>query len=192
MKILDISRELFSSPSYPGDPVPKRELLRRMDMGDSYNLSGYYACCHSATHLDAPLHFVDGGASVDQIDLSRCIGPCTVVEMSGIVTGADIDRLSPAMEKRFLLKGNGKAFFSRSAAFALSMTGCLIVGTDAQSIAAPEDEAGPHLEFLGAGIPILEGLDLSQAEPGEYRLICLPLFLGGAEAAPVRAVLTDL
>ncbi len=189
MKIIDISRELFSAKSYPGDPVPKRDVVRRIEMGDACNLSGFYACCHSATHIDAPLHFIDGGASIDKIDLSRCVGPCSVVEVSGIVTGADIDRLPPETEKRLLLKGDGKAFLSQSAAFALAQAGFLLVGTDAQSIGPPDGEAEPHLELLGAGIPLLEGLDLSGAQPGVYRLAALPLLLGGAEAAPARAVL---
>jgi len=189
MELIDITRELFSSPPYPGDPVPRRDIVRRMDLGDAFNLSGFYACCHSATHLDAPLHFIPNGDSVDKVDLSRCIGPCTVVPFQGIVTGADIDRLAPPPGDRFLLKGDGKAFLSESAAFALAEAGVLLVGTDAPSIGAPGDEERPHTELLGAGIPILEGLDLTAAEPGNYRLIALPLLLAGAEASPVRAVL---
>jgi arylformamidase len=189
MKIIDISRDLFSVPPYPGDPAPKRDLIRRIDMGDSYNLSGFYACCHSATHLDAPLHFFDDGDSVDQISLTCCIGPCTVIAAENILTGADVDRLPPETEKRILLKGNGKAFLSQSAAFALAEAGFLLVGTDAQSIDLVEEEGEPHRELLSAGIPILEGLDLSAVEPGSYRLCALPLLLRGAEAAPVRAIL---
>ena len=189
MKIIDISRDLFSVQPYPGDPAPKRDVVRRMDMGDDCNLSGFYACCHSATHLDAPLHFIDGGDSVDRVDLSRCLGLCVVAEADGLLTGADIDRLPPMKEKRILLKGNGKAFLSQSAAFALAQAGFLLVGTDAQSIGAPGGEAEPHRELLGAGIPILEGLDLSAVELGTYRLCALPLLLRGAEASPVRAVL---
>lgn len=189
MQIIDISRELFSTPPYPGDPLPKRDRIRRMDMGDSYNLSGFYASCHSATHLDAPLHYIDGGDSVEKTDLRRCLGPCTVVEFRGIVTGAEIDRLPPRTEKRLLLKGNGSAFLSQSAAFALADAGFLLIGTDAPSIGSEDEETAPHEELLGAGIPILEGLELSRAEPGNYFLAALPLLLGGAEAAPVRAVL---
>lgn len=189
MKIIDISRELFSAKTYPGDPVPKRDIVRRIDMGDSCNLSGFYSCCHSATHIDAPLHFIDGGETIDRIDLTRCIGPCTVVEATGIITGEDIDRLPPETEKRILFKGNGTAFLSQSAAFAIAQAGFLLVGTDAQSIGPQNGEAEPHRELLGAKIPILEGLDLSAVQPGVYQLEALPLLLGGAEAAPARAVL---
>lgn len=189
MELIDITRELFSSPAYPGDPVPRRDVLRRMELGDACNLSGFYACCHSATHLDAPLHFIPGGDPVDRVALSRCVGPCRVVPAQGIVTGADVDCLKLTGGERLLFRGDGEAFLSGSAGFALAAAGVLLVGTDAQSIGAPGDEEGPHTELLGAGIPILEGLDLSRAEPGEYQLIALPLLLGGAEAAPVRAVL---
>ena len=86
MKVIDISRELFSTPVYPGDPVPRRELVRRMELGDSYNLSGFYTGCHSATHVDAPRHFIDDGKTVDEMELSRFVGRCTVVAAQGIVT----------------------------------------------------------------------------------------------------------
>ena len=189
MELIDITRELFSSPPYPGDPFPRRDLIRRMDLGDECNLSGFYACCHSATHLDAPLHFIPDGDSIDKLDLARCIGPCEVIPAQGILTGEDIDHMAPQPGTRLLLKGNGEAFLSESAAFALAEAGILLVGTDAQSISPPDDEERPHTELLGAGIAILEGLNLAVAEPGNYRLIALPLLLAGAEAAPVRAVL---
>ncbi|MVB10372.1 Kynurenine formamidase [Caprobacter fermentans] len=189
MELIDVTRELFSSQPYPGDPVPRRDIVRRMDLGDACNLSGFYACCHSATHLDAPLHFIPDGDSVDQIDLSLCIGPCTVIAAEGILTGADIDRLAPPQGGRLLLKGGGEAYLTQSAAFALAQSGIVLIGTDAQSIGAPNDEEAPHKELLGAGIPILEGLNLTLAEPGGYRLIAFPLLMSGAEASPVRAVL---
>jgi arylformamidase len=189
MKIIDISRELFSVKAYPGDPVAKRDIIRRMDMGDTYNLSGFYTCCHTATHIDAPLHFIDHGDPIGKVDLSRLLGPCTVVEADGLLTGADIDRLPPQTEKRLLLKGDGRAFLTESAAFALAQAGYLLIGTDAQSIGPQGDEAKPHRELLSAGIPILEGLDLSRVEPGEYRLAALPMLISDLEAAPARAVL---
>lgn len=191
MKVIDISRELFSAPVYPGDPKPSRDIVRRIDMGDAFNLSAFYACCHSGTHMDAPLHFFDGGDSIDRIPPKTCIGPCRVVKASGLITGADIDTLSPTAGDRILFQGNGQAFLTQSAAFALAQAKVILVGTDAQSIAIPEDETEPHRELLGAGIPVLEGLDLSSVCAGNYLLAALPLFLGGAEAAPVRAVLIE-
>lgn len=191
MKIIDISRELFSTPVYPGDPEPRRDLIRRMGMGDVCNLSGFYTGCHSATHVDAPRHFIEDGKTIEQVALSKYTGKCTVVPADGVITGADIDAITPNSEKIILFKGDGKAFLSQSAAFALAYAGITLVGTDAQSIETGDEEFPAHKQLLGEEIPILEGLNLSQVEPGNYRLFAFPLFLAGAEASPVRAVLSE-
>lgn len=191
MKIIDISRELFSTPAYPGDPIPKRDIVRRMSVGDSCNLSGFYTGCHHATHVDAPLHFVEDGKSIDRVNLAAFTGRCTVVEAQGIITGADMDGILPKCEKIILFKGDGQAFLSASAAFAISDAGITLVGTDAQSIETDDDTHPAHKQLLGAEIPILEGLDLSKTEAGDYYLMALPLFIAGAEASPVRAVLLE-
>ena len=159
MKIIDISRELISASVYPGDPAPHREILRRMEQGDMCNLS------------------------------ERFYGPCTVVDAVGLITGADIDRIIGSCQKKILFRGNGEAFLTQSAAFALSEAGVELVGTDAQSVAAAGDETAPHVGLLGAGIIALEGLDLTNAEPGEYILCAFPVYLAGAEASLTRAVL---
>nr|WP_319489894.1 cyclase family protein [uncultured Caproiciproducens sp.] len=190
MKMIDVSRELFSAPVYPGDPEPYRDLVRRMELGDVCNLSGFYTGCHSATHIDAPRHFIEDGMTVDQIDPMRLMGMCTVVKAKGVITGSDIDNIVPSAQKMILFKGAGEAFLSQSGAFALTSAGVVLVGTDALSIETEEDDTFPaHIELLGADVLILEGLDLAGADPGDYRLIALPLLLGGAEASPVRAVL---
>lgn len=192
MNIIDISRELFSTPVYPGDPAPYRDLVRRMELGDACNLSGFYTGCHSATHVDAPRHFVEDGKTIEQLDPARFMGECTVIEASGIITGSDIDNILPASKKMILFKGNGEAFLCESSAFALTDAGITLVGTDALSIETGDDETfAAHRELLGAEVVILEGLDLSKVEPGDYRLIALPLLMAGTEATPVRAVLIE-
>ncbi|MBQ7218250.1 MAG: cyclase family protein, partial [Ruminococcus sp.] len=65
----------------------------------------------------------------------------------------------------------------------------ILVGTDAMSIAPPFDEYMPHLELARAGVAVLEGLYLEGVEDGSYTLSAFPLRIGGAEAAPCRAVL---
>ncbi len=191
MKIIDISRELFSAQTYPGDPIPKRDPVRRLGAGDGCNLSGFYTGCHQATHVDAPLHFLEDGKSIDQMELSAFTGRCTVVEARGIITGADIDGILPDCEKMILFKGEGAAFLSASAAFALSDADVRLVGTDASSIEMGDETFPAHRQLLGAEIPILEGLSLSHVAPGNYNLAAFPLLLGGAEASPVRAVLIE-
>ena len=189
MKLFDISRPFFKTPVYVGDPVPKKEPVLRMEMGDSCNLNAYFTGTHTATHLDAPRHYIEDGKTIEELPLSLFYGPCTVVEVEGIITGEDIDHIIEFCAPRILLKGKGQAFLSPSAAFALAEAGVLLVGTDAQSIAPPENEAVPHTELLGRGIPLLEWLDLSQVQSGDYILMAFPIKMDGLEAAPVRAVL---
>jgi arylformamidase len=70
--------------------------------------------------------------------------------------------------------------------------GVQLAGIDYLSIQRFSDPPDTHLIMLGAGIVILEGLNLQDVAPGPYELLCLPLRLHGTEAAPVRAVLRPL
>ena len=81
MKFYDITRELFSTPVYPGDPVPEHEWLKQIKNGDSSNLTYLKLCAHNATHMDAPRHFVEGGRTIDELELSQVMGMCSVVEI---------------------------------------------------------------------------------------------------------------
>lgn len=110
-----------------------------------------------------------------------------MVERTGMITGADIDEILPVSKNMILFKG--QACLCESAAFALTDAGVTLVGTDALNIEADAESFPAHKQLLGAEVLILEGLDLSLAEPGNYRLIAFPLLMEGAEASPVRAVL---
>ncbi len=70
----------------------------------------------------------------------------------------------------------------------LREAGAVLVGIDGLTVDLP-GQAGAHVALLEAGIVILETLDLSAVEAGEYELLCLPLKLAGADGAPARAVL---
>ena len=120
MKIYDISKGYFTAPVYPGDPVPRLERLQQMQLGDKFNLTAYYGGAHAATHMDAPRHFVDDGATIDQVPLEACFGPCTVLSVSGILTGEDADEILQFTQPRLLLRGEGSAYLSQSGAFALA------------------------------------------------------------------------
>ena len=190
MKLYDITRDLFSAPVYPGDPKPYPDPKLRMSKpGTMCNLSGFYTGCHSGTHVDAPLHFVDGAAAIDELPVNRFVGTCTVVTLSGVLTGQQMEILLPFCDKMILFHGNGQAFLDASAAIVLGEAGVTLVGTDAQSIGPAGNEQAPHLELLNRNMVILEGVDLTGVPDGHYTLCCLPLKLKGLEASPVRAVL---
>ena len=192
MIIHDISRDTLTTPVYDGDPKPEVEYLKSIENDDVYNLSFIKMTTHSGTHIDASLHFCEDGSPIDQLRLSTFYGKCTVITVEGILTGEDMERLLPYCKRRILFKGNGKTFLSHSAAIVLAESRVILVGTDAESIATPFDEARPHRELARAGITVIENLNLSAIKDGEYELCAFPVKLAGLEAAPCRAILFEM
>lgn len=192
MNIVDISRPLLTTIEYPGDPETRLETVRSIEKGDSCNLSAVYACVHTATHADAPSHFLSDGATIDNVDLNKYIGHCTVIEVPpGIITGEYVDKYFPKKCSRLLIKGDSQSFFMESAAYEALDTGMCLIGTDADSIGHGDGQLKTHKAFLQNDVAIIENLDLSEVEPGDYYLIALPVKMGAIEGAPVRAVLID-
>lgn len=190
MNIIDISRDILTAEVYPGDPEPRIQRYEKMEEGDDCNLTALYMCLHNATHIDAPNHFIEDGGTTETLELETFIGECTVIEVpEGPIHGAFIDdNISEGCE-RLLIKSGGKAYFSDSGAFALAALGVKLVGTDSNSVGTHGAQIGPHRAFLGADIPLLEGLNLTDVSPGKYFLIAPPLSISGVEAAPTRALL---
>lgn len=189
MLLYDITREMFSAPVYPGDPKPASRLVRSIENDSMYNLSELKLGAHTATHIDAPLHYDEEGADIASMRLSQFYGKCTVVTISGILTGEDMERLLPHCHKRVIFHSSGNAYVSVHAARVIADSKLRLVGTDAMSIAPPFDEDMPHLELARAGVAVLEGLYLEGIEDGEYTLAAFPLKMKGVEASPCRAVL---
>ncbi len=190
MEFIDITKRYFSCEVYPGDPKPEAEQIAEIGKDSVCNLSVVHACVHTGTHADAPLHFLPGGTPIDEMVLDAYIGPCTVIEVpGGVITGDYVDRYFPKNCKRLLIKGGGRAFFMDSSAQEIADRGLLLIGTDALSVGSKGNQVGPHRAFLGEGVAILEGLELTRVEPGEYFLFAPPVPYDGLDGAPVRAVL---
>ena len=180
MKIIDITRELFSCKVFPGDMRPSFKRVRQMP-GDPYNLTNISLCAHNGTHIDAPRHFIPDGASIDELCLDLFYGRCAVVEPHGRI---DENAVAPFLEnERLLIKGNCEV--TEEAAKAVASSAVRLLGVENQS--AGTDET--HIILLGGGVALLEGLNLEDVDPGEYILSAFPLKLAGCEGAPVRAVL---
>ena len=191
MILHDISRDTLTCPVFEGDPETEVRTLQSIET-DICNLSAVSISVHAGTHIDAPLHFWEDGSPVDDLRLNTFYGKCTVISVEGILTGDDMERLLPYCKRRVLFHGNGNTYLSHSAAIVLADSKVVLVGTDADSIAPPFDEARPHRELARAGITVLENLDLSAIDDGEYELCAFPVKLGGLEAAPCRAILLEM
>lgn len=197
MKIYDISQELFSSVVFPGDPAPKKETLASMDEGDLYNLTALSMCAHNGTHVDAPSHFVKDGKSVDEMELSKMVGPAYVKEHNGILTAEDAktvlseaEAVSREAAKRLLLKGKTTVSYEAAAVFAEH--GIDLIGNESQTVGPEDGPMAVHQLLLGREIVLLEGVRLAHVPDGAYLLSAAPICLGGVEGSPCRAILIEL
>lgn len=188
MKIYDITQELFSGRVYPGDLPPTYDRVSDMKKGDLYNLTNLTLGAHNATHVDAPFHFYEDGKTVGEIELSRCIGSCTVIELKD---GNDhnLREQLAACQKRILVKGN--TVITHELAKIFIEAGTLLVGVETQSVGPEGSPMQVHLELLGKEVILLEGIRLNEVEPGDYFLFAAPIKLAGCDGAPCRAVLLE-
>lgn len=209
-RIIDISLPYSEAlPAWPGEPKPALEFLEQISEGGVANVTKLTACVHFGTHMDAPMHFVDGAGGIDGIDLNKLVGPACVVDMRGIkeITSIELKRAEiPADAKRILFRTDnselwndlGHEFYEDFVAITpdgaswLVDRGVVFVGIDYLSIETYHTtDFATHKTILGAGIAVVEGLDLRNVAPGEYQLVCLPVKLADRDGAPARAILID-
>ena len=208
-QLIDISRPLDDRmPGWPGETAFHREPNTSVDAGDVATTSYLTGFAHTGTHVDAPSHFIAGGATLGEVPLEPWIGPCRVVrhEPDRDITAADLDGWDLERVKRLLVCSQNVSrwesapefredylAFDASAAAAVVERGIELVGVDYASIETFEGGEYPvHHTLLGAGVAIVEGLRLEHVEPGDYELIALPLPIAGGDGGPVRAILRTL
>lgn len=197
--------------TWPGDPPIEVEASSRIAKGDAANVSEIRFGSHTGTHIDPPFHFIDEGAHVDELDLETLIGEATVADLSesaGAIMPDDLERLDlPPETTRLLLRTRNSEFWqslpiefpetyvalSAEGAQWIVDRGIRLVGTDFLSIEKRGAPGHPvHMTLLGAGVLIVEGLNLFDVPAGNYRFVCLPLRIVGGDGAPARAILIDL
>jgi|SRR5436190_13605255 len=183
--------------TYPGDPTVTLERVVAIADGGVCNVSRLDFGVHSGTHVDAPLHFIDGGPAAESLPLEVLVGPARVVDLTQASRLDESAFDGVALGERLLLKTRNSRLWEQDAfsdeflalteggARALVEAGVRLVGIDYLSVG--DEDA--HRALLGAGVVAVEGLDLRAVEPGEYDLICAPLKLVGSDGAPARALL---
>lgn len=189
MEIFDISPDIFNTPVYPGDSLPSIKIINSIKDGDEYNLSDVAMCIHTGAHIDAPFHFLEDGLTIDELSLQKVVGNCVVKSAGSPITAKWIKDNLPCNCKRLLIKCGGNEYLMDDAVAELCQRGVELVGIDSLSVASEENEGSVHRELMKNNIAILEGIDLSEINDGEYFLVAAPIKIGGAEAAPCRAFL---
>ncbi|MBP0972369.1 MAG: cyclase family protein [Oscillospiraceae bacterium] len=193
--LIDISQELFSCNTFPGDPKPVPERLMSVEKGDVCNLTAFSMCAHNGTHVDAPFHFLPDGKTIDEMGLEAFVGECYVVQHEGDVTVADAAAIlakasAAAAAKRILI--GGKATVTAEAAEIFAASQILLIGNESQTVGPENAPKQVHLILLGAEVVLLEGIVLAHVPEGRYYLNAAPLNLGGCDGAPCHAWLMTL
>ncbi|MDQ2937660.1 MAG: cyclase family protein [Acidobacteriota bacterium] len=213
MQIYDVSVPLSATtPTYPGDPgIEIKQWLSLAD-GDAANVSLLHFGLHSGTHVDAPAHFLEGGAKVDSLPLQSLIGAAQVIEVRDdikVINESFVAANCGDKCERVLFKTRNSSFWNdpaqgfradytfidSAAAKLLVKSGIKLVGIDYLSIEQfQSDKFETHHILLSNNIVILEGLDLRAVAAGSYELICLPLKIAGGlgDGAPARTILRTL
>ncbi len=209
MLIHDISIPISESMAvWRGQPAVAITYVRRLADGDHATVSHLAMTVHTGTHVDAPSHHYVDGPGVDGLDLTTLVGPADVIHAMSApaLTGDVLSGLGiPNGAERVLFRTRNSALWSRSpgefttnyvgltddGARWLVDRGVELVGVDYLSVAAWDHLVPAHRILLGAGVILLEGIDLSGAAPGAYQLVCLPLKMAGGDGAPARAILIE-
>lgn len=207
---IDVSVAVRSGmPHWPDNPPVRVERMLDIGRGDIANVSILSMGSHTATHMDAPLHFIEDGKGLDEMPLAAIIGRARVIEIEDPVSvkPEELRRDGIRRGERILLKTRNSVrgwasddafdedfvFVSQEAARYLAERGVRTVGMDYLSVGGfREDGEETHGALLGAGIWVIEGLDLSEIAPGEYEFVCLPIKVEHSDGAPARAILRKL
>lgn len=192
-------------PTWPADPGVSILPASRIEEGDLANVTSICMGSHTGTHLDPPSHLIEGAPSSDQVPLERMIGECRVVEVGpteGSIGADELGAFLPFDTERLLVKTSNSRLWSQPAFFPdfvslspdaaqlLVDEGVRLVGMDYLSIEAfASEDLAVHRTLFTNDVIVLEGLDLTSADPGHYQLIALPLSMQGMDGVPVRAIL---
>ena len=208
MKIYDVSLPISPDlPVWPGDPAVVLEQVSSMDAGAHDNVSRLACGVHTGTHVDAPHHFLNDHKTAESLSLDILVGPARVVQIPEDVKVVNAQVFESAAilsgTERLLLKtSNSRLWERREMEFFTGFVGISsdgadwlvqhnvkLIGIDYLSVAPYHQSVPTHRTLLGAGMIIVEGLDLSGVQPGKYDLYCLPLKLVGSDGAPARVIL---
>ncbi len=193
---------------WPGDAAVEFQKTGEIAQGGTANVTRLLMSAHTGTHMDAPRHFIEGATGIDEMPLEALVGTVHVLDLTAArthITAADLQKAGcPEKPERVLFKTRNSNLWAdtpdnfQHQYIALALDGAQwlvergvkLVGIDYLSIEEYEP-ASPevHYTLLGNRVVVVEGLDLSGIEPGEYTIFALPLKMQGADGAPARVLL---
>lgn len=210
-RIIDVSLPIgVDLLTWPGDPPAEVERRLKLEDGDPANVSQLRIGTHTGTHVDPPIHFIEGAHGIDRVPLEVLSGPALVADARGLrgpLGPAELEGLGvPKGTTRLLLKSDNSELWrslpttfpdeyvclSPGGARWVIDRGIQLVGVDFLSVEQRGAESHPtHVELLANGVIIVEGLDLGDVEPGIYDFTVLPLKIVDGDGGPARAMLVQ-
>jgi len=209
MRIYDVTVGISPQmPVWPGDPPVQLERVEAIASGANANVSRLTCGVHTGTHVDAPLHFIDGAAAIESLPLKMLTGRAYIVNLPSakVIDEATLQAAGlPPRTRRVLFRTRNSELWAKEKAFQtdfvavdpsgarwLVKKGVQLVGVDYLSVAPYGQSKETHRILLEAGVLVIEGLDLSRVSQGRYSLYCLPLKLIGSDGAPARVILVGV
>ncbi len=202
---IDVSVPLHSGMvTWPGDPAVRIVPFKEIARGGSSNVTKLSLGAHTGTHMDAPRHFFVSGRGIDRMPFEATVGPARVIQIQDreSIQVEELGGCGIRKGERILFKTHNSVarwksaqfdrkyvYITSEAARYLAARGVRCVGVDYLSVGGyKRDGAETHRALLGAGVWIIEGLNLSRIKPGCCDLICLPLRILNGDGAPCRAI----
>jgi kynurenine formamidase len=185
MTLIDLSQPVDDAgPNCPAHPPVS--IQRIADHAtDGWRMEKLSMASHTGSHVDAPLHKIAGGASLDEVPLSSFVGPAVIADLRGIAADTAIDsallksRLPDSLDDRIVLLATGwgdrrakidewlshSPFLSPDGASWLVHKGIRAVGIDHYSIGGSREPGNSrtHEILLGAGRWVVEELKFPTA-----------------------------
>ncbi|MDR1054884.1 MAG: cyclase family protein [Prevotellaceae bacterium] len=206
-KIYDISLPLtVNTKVFPGDMPLQYNFVQHIEAGDKLNLSEFLATTHIGTHVDAPLHYLEQGKAIGELDLDIFIGTCQLVKVdttikTSILPG-EITRYGNLPERVLFCTTSENKYDEWTDSYRipsielidyLNRMGVKLIGIDTPSVdMVNASDALIHKYIFKCEMLIIENLYLNEVPEGRYELIALPLKFMELEASPVRVILRSL
>ncbi len=213
MEMIDLSRVIYDGmPKIPVLPDVRVQRCLSLEKGHPLNVTEISLPCHAGTHVDAPVHIIGNGKSIEEIPLEDFVGPGAVIpvkkrggeevtardlEDSGVpVSRGDILMLFTGWDEKFESPDyNIHPYLSIDAAEWIVGKGVKLFGIDCITVDLPTPmrqkgfEYPVHKILLGNGVLIAENVaNLGKVAGKKNRILALPLKVKGSDAAHARII----
>ncbi|SFE39534.1 Kynurenine formamidase [Paenibacillus catalpae] len=201
-KVYDISMTIEEGMQVWGNHEGKQPHINSQPTSpDGVNESRIDMDVHCGTHVDAPLHMLEDGETIETLGLEELVGNARVLDFTEVkdsITREDLEKQGLQKGEFILVKTSNSytdtfasdfVFLREDGARYLVEVGVRGIGTDGLGIERSQPEYPTHRTLFRNNVIIVEGLRLKEVPPGSYFMVIAPLKLTGIEAAPARALL---